>query len=71
MKLTRLLMVALAALSLTGCPDQDQTKDTNKNVGATKPHYDAPDGDQALLLLGIGAGLIGSALLYRKVTRSR
>jgi hypothetical protein len=71
MKLTRLVMVALAAVCLTGCPDQDQSKDAGKHVGATKPHYDAPDGDQGLLLLGIGAGLIGSALIYRKVARSR
>ena len=71
MKLTRLVMLALAALCLTGCPDKDQNNNPNKTVGATKPHYDAPDGDQALLLLGVGAGLIGSALIYRRVSRAK
>ena len=37
MKLTRLVMLALAALCLTGCPDKDQNNNPNKTVGATKP----------------------------------
>jgi len=65
MKTAYLALVALAALCLTGCPDQDSHSSTSRNGSQTKPSYSVPAGD-SLMLVALGGVVIGIAETLRR-----
>ena len=65
MKTTHLAFVALAALCLTGCPDQDSHSSTTRGGTQTKPSYSVPAGD-GLMLVVLGGTVIGIAATLRR-----
>ena len=67
MKVPRLVLVALAALCLTACPDQDNHSNSkgSKSGNQSKPSYTVPDGD-SLMLVALAGAVIGSAEMLRR-----
>lgn len=65
MKTTHLAFVALAALCLTGCPDQDSHSSSTRSGSQTKTSYSVPAGD-SLMLVALGGTVIGIAVTRRR-----
>ena len=65
MKAVHLVFLALAALCLTGCPDQDNNSSTSRGANQNKPRYSTPAGDSVMLLALAGA-VIGAAEMLRR-----
>jgi outer membrane lipoprotein SlyB len=68
MKVPHLVLAALAALCLTGCPDQDSHPNSSgSKSGQSKPSYTVPEGD-GLMLVALAGAVIGSAEMLRRRT---
>ena len=65
MKVPHLLLVALAALCMTGCPDQDNHSSTSRGANQNKPRYSTPAGD-GVMLLALAGAVIGAAEMLRR-----